>query len=58
MDLEGPGPHVLLELTMKGILKIKLVRLDPLYPDPGGLKRGAWWGSGSSAMHFGKNFIE
>ena len=36
------------------------MRLDTLYPDPqgpGGLKGGARWGSGASAMHFGGKFI-
>ena len=48
MDLEGPGPHVLLELTMKGIHKIKLVGLDPLSPDPGG--QGASKGGPGGAL--------
>ena len=36
------------------------MRLDTLYPDPGvqGAQRGAQWGSGASAMHFGGNFIK
>ena len=36
---------------------IYLVRLDTPYPDPPGPKRGARWGSGASAMHFGGKFI-
>ena len=37
-----------------------LVRLDTLYPDPEskGGQKGAWWGSGASGVHFGKNFIK
>ena len=37
------------------------MRLDTLYLDPqgpGGLKGGAQWGSGASAVHFGGNFIK
>ena len=37
------------------------MRLDTLYRDPqgpGGLKGGAQWGSGASAVHFGGNFIK
>ena len=37
------------------------MRLDTLYLDPqgpGGLKGGAQWGSGASAVHFGENFIK
>ena len=34
--------------------------LDTLYPDPGvqEAQKGAWWGSGASAMHIGGHFIK
>ena len=37
-----------------------LVWLDTLYPDPEskGVQKGARWGSGASAVLFGKNFIK
>ena len=33
-----------------------LVRLETLYPDSQRPKRGAWWGSGASLVHFGGNY--
>ena len=37
-----------------------LVRMDTLYPDPESKWGQKWaqWGSGASAVHFGKNLIK